>query len=163
MLAELLFITFPKLHSLSTLYDAFQVFIDWINPSLIDHAGYSLWSKAIFYAILIWLSSYVALEAFARKTDGVSLWRDIKLDSCGRASQGARNSLCTAIKWTLTVFSAPFLVIAAYLQRWRTNTQNVTIGFITVNPDALIGYLKHLMLASAFLITLVALAKGILI
>jgi hypothetical protein len=106
------------------------------------------------------LAAWIALEAFSRITDGVSLWRNISSDSCGTVRDGVRRFACTGFKWTLTLVAAPVLIIWALAQRLQHGQRIVTVGFVTIDPAATIGYMKHMVLGLAFLLSLILLISS---
>src|SRR5262245_26714839 len=95
---DLIFTLLPKLRPLGRLIELIQLYLERLHPSLGVFARNSLLLQVIAICTLVWLASWVALEAFSRATDGLSLWRNISEDSCGMAARGVRRLTCTASK-----------------------------------------------------------------
>lgn len=148
-LAELVLIFLPKVRPLGNLLELLELYLGKINPEFKVMIGDGIVAQSVLAAVLAWLASYAAFEAFSRKTDGLSLWRNIAHDSCGRVPQGARKTACTASKWLATLAGGPLIVLWAMLARLQTGAKSVTVGFITVAPGVLLKYIKHLLIGLA--------------
>jgi len=159
-IAELIFLLLPKFRPLTNLFDLIELFIGRISPSLKGIIGNSSLLQTTIAFALIWLAAWAALEAFSRLTDGLSLWRNISHDSCGKVRDGVRRLACTSYKWMLTVAAAPVLIVWALAHRLRHGYRIVTVGFVTIDPAAVIGYIKHIALGLALLLSLILLFGG---
>lgn len=159
-LAEFVLTFLPKLQPLKHLLDVIEIYIHKIHPPLKSVSGYGWLIQAVVAVMLGWLSAFLAIEAFSRHADGVSVWRNIASDSCFRRAPGFRRWLCTATKWLLTVLSGPILILWALLARMRSNTQHVTVGFITIEPALVFEYVKQIAVGAAILVAAAYLIMG---
>jgi hypothetical protein len=153
-LADLMFFFLPKLQPLTRIIDLINLYFSKINPAFAKIIGDRIVNQAALAILVIWLASYIALEAFSRKEDGVSLWRNIALDSCGMRQQGFRRKLCATIKWIAMLLIAPVLIFLALFERIWFQRRIVTVGFVTVDPIIVVRYIKHIVLGLAMLISI---------
>lgn len=161
-LTELIFLFIPKFQPIIELFELLELYLARINPTFGGIATNRILQFQIAL-LLMWLASNVAIEAFSRKLDGLSLWQNIASDSCAKAPSGLRRIACTACKWATTVAAAPLLIIWALVLRFYTQTSSVTVGFITIDPAVIIQYVKHLMLGLAAVSSLIALVLSAII
>lgn len=159
-IAELIFLLLPKLRPLTQLFDIIELILGRISPGLKGIVSASPLLQTAIAIGLVWVSAWVALEAFSRVSDGLSLWRNIAHDSCGPVRKGKGHLACTLSRWVLTITTAPLLIVWALIQRLRYGHQIVTVGFITIDPGAIIGYLKHLALGLALLLSIAVLIRA---
>lgn len=161
-ISELIFLLLPRLRPLNDLFDLIELFIDRIRPGCQGAISNSSLLQVSIAIALSWLAAWVALEAFSRSTDGVSLWRNISYDSCGTVRVGLRRFVCTASKWLLTFAFAPLLILWALFQRLRHGQRIVTVGFVTIDPTTIVRYIKHIALGVALMISIaVAIVGGV--
>lgn len=153
-LAELVFTIIPKLEPLAKIIELVDMGSHRIWPSLGFAVEDSPLARFSLGCALIWIASIIAIEAFTRKEDAISLWTAISMESCN-SRHGAGKFICTFIRWLATLAVAPVLIITASLQRLFTKTDSVTVGFVTINPDDLVAYLKLMTIALATIISLV--------
>lgn len=153
VLAELIFIFFPKIQPLGDILELFSLLMERINPAWKDIVGDGVLQRSTLALGLAWIASYAAIEYFSIKSDGLSLWRNIAHDLCGLVRLGVQKSVCATTKWLLTLLGSPILVLWSMLLRIRTGTNSVTVGFITIQPDVVLTYIKHLLLGLAILVS----------
>ena len=66
----------------------------------------------------------------------------------------------TLYKWILTIVVAPLLILWAVVERLRYGHRIVTVGFVTMDPTMIIGYIKHLAPGLALFLSLLTLIGG---
>lgn len=160
-MAELVFVLLPSARPLIQLLDLVQFYLERIHPALGTLVGHSMAGRLALGTFFAWLASWLALEAFSKATDEISIWGNIREDSCGRAPSGARRSLCTACKWALTVALAPGWILLALVRRVRYGTRSVSSGFLTFEPGIVMNYIRHLLLGLAAVVAFVVFAIGL--
>ena len=153
--AELVFILLPNARPLGRLLELIQLYLDRLHPALGWIVGHSVTAHLVASCILVWVASWMALEAFSRATDGLSIWGNIAADSCGTIARGLRRTICTACKWVFTVLTAPVLVMLALFRRLRYGICSVTVGFVTFDPNVVMKYIKHLFVGVALVVAVV--------
>lgn len=158
--AELIFMLLPSARPLMQLLDLIKIFFEHIHPSLGILIGQSVSGRLAVGTGLVWLASWLALEAFSRATDEISLWGNIFEDSCGRAPRGLKRTLCTACKWAITISLAPAFILLALLRRVRYGTRSVTAGFVTLDPRIIMNYMRHFLIGLVVVATTVAFLFG---
>lgn len=159
-ISELLFLLLPRLRPLTDLFDLIELCIDRISPGIKGVTSNSSPLHASIAFILIWLAAWAALEAFSRATDGVSVWRNISHDSCGKVHDGVRRFACTLYKWLLSIAAAPLLILWALLERLLHGQRIVTVGFVTIDPVTIVRYIKHIALGVALVVSLAVALVG---
>jgi hypothetical protein len=158
--AELVFIWLPKARPLAHVLELVQFYLERLHPSLGSLVGQSVLAQSIAVSVLIWIASWVALEAFARASGDDSLWSSISEDSCGLSARGTKKTLCTAIKWIGTLAAAPLLIVIALVRRVRSGASSVTAGFVTFDPGIVLQYMKHLIAGVALFAAIVLFFVG---
>jgi hypothetical protein len=114
------------------------------------------WSSGYLDALALWLSLFVAVNAFVYREEGVLLWGHIRRNYCGRSATNLSGTgFCTLAKISLAFIATPLacLHIAAMSLTNRSQTL-FTSAYITLNPSELASYLKHLGLAVTALVVL---------
>lgn len=159
--AELFLGLIPKLRPLSHLAELIHVYLERIHPALGTLAGNSWVVHGVLVALLLWLSSWLALEAFSRATDSISLWRSISDESCGMTPRGFRRFLCTATKWMFVAAAAPLLIALALVRRVRYGSRVVTVAFLSFAPGAVMNYMKHMFVGLGLLATVGLVSFGL--
>lgn len=159
-LADLALIFLPKIRPLGSLIEILELYLERLHPAFKGGIGGGVGAQLVVAVVLAWVATYAAIESFSRRTDGVSLWRNLAHDSCGRRPDGIRKTICASIKWIITLTFGPVLIVYAMLLRLRTGTKAVTVGYITVAPSVILEYIKHLLIGLAVVVTLVLALQG---
>ena len=156
---EFVLVFLPKLAPLGGFIELVELYIEHIIPNLTPLLSHSLLTKILTGLVLLWASSYAALEAFTREFDNLSLWNHIGRNSCGRKADGSwQLFFCTAWKWLITVLSGPVLIVWGLIRKIQIKTRMVSIGYVTINPNELVKYIRHLVLG--FVIVLIAISAA---
>ena len=108
-LAELFLIFLPKVRPLGSLLELLELYLERINPAFKGTIGNSVAAQTLLVVLLAWVASYAAIEAFSRKTDGLSLWRNIAHDSVRKTSCGSPQNSLHHLEMVIHSARAPFL------------------------------------------------------
>ena len=156
-LLDFLLIFLPKLTPLTKLFELIELYLEKINPTLAKLIGHNImWQSSIGIG-LVWLASFLAIESFTRKVDGLSVYQHISENSCGRLQTGTlQHRACSNTKTLWTFLTAPLLIMSALIRQKRFKTKHVSVGYVTINPNMAVSFIKHLCLGIVAVVTVLA-------
>jgi len=156
VVAEAIFGAIPRLASLRRALETLELYFEKVVPALaplIEPKGLGL----VVIAGLGWVSAFLALAAFTRFHDGLSLWQHIARNSCWRNAEGSSKAVrCTLPKWLATLALGPLIILVAFVKRIAVGVRTITIGYVSFDPSVIASYFKHVGMAAVAFVTIAA-------
>ena len=131
----------PALNNIKEFDDAFHLYGAWVRAPLL--AGIAHVSGAdVQWPILIdlfvfWVGIFFAVNVFIHQQDGLLVWGHIRHNSCFVAPSNFLGQIfCTLPKYVVAFLLSPLIYLTAVWAAFWTGRNEVTMGYVTIDPGA---------------------------
>lgn len=153
----------PKLAELAELHQVLAVYQEHIRGPLVRIVlGPDVtlpWASGLVDALALWVSLFVAINAFVYRHEDHTLWGHISRNYCSRNRAGFSTALCTLTKYLMTFAATPYVLLSTTISSIRSPHTLFTCCWVTLDPLEIVRYLRFVgMAAGAFFVAFAAIA-----
>lgn len=153
----------PRLVEIVEMHQVLDVYQDHIRGPLLRMIfGPEIklpWASAMVDAIALWISLFVAINAFVYRHEEQTLWGHIDRNYCVRKRAGISSALCVLVKYLLTFAATPYVLLATIFSSIRSPHTLFTRCYVTLDPLEIVRYLRFVAMGvAAFFVVLSALS-----
>ncbi|MFN0217850.1 MAG: hypothetical protein ACKVP4_03430 [Hyphomicrobium sp.] len=148
----------PALESLHHFKEAAELYAIYIRDPISKAFHLNTRTASVAFDVLVvWISTFVAVNAFVYRSDGTFLWRHIGQNYCYKDRQSFVSQFaCRLPKYLWAFLMTPIVCLASVFATARTGNTHLQMAYVIVEPKTVATYLVTLFAIPTVLLGLTA-------